>query len=76
MIKLSTGHDSTLGNYRDLSKLMFGENSPQVRFLDSKIASNPNGRDEEVVAEETQMMYLLFELTGRDETVPQMSELL
>jgi hypothetical protein len=55
---------------------MFGENSPQVRFLDSKIASNPNGRDEEVVAEETQMMYLLFELTGRDETVPQMSELL
>lgn len=74
MIKLSTGHDSTLGNYRDLSAALFGETSPQTRFLDGKIATNPNGRDEEVIAEETQMMYLLFELTGSDK--PSLGELL
>lgn len=62
MIKLSTGADSTLGNYRDLSAATFGENSPQVKFLDDKVAESPNGRDEEVIAPESQMLYLLVNL--------------
>lgn len=45
MIKLSTGVDSTLGNYRDLANAFFGEDSPQVKFLDEKIAESPNGRN-------------------------------
>lgn len=36
MRKLSTGQDSTLGNYRDLSAAFFGEDSPQVKFLDER----------------------------------------
>lgn len=59
MRKLSTGQDSTLGNYRDLSAAFFGEDSPQVKFLDEKITNDPDGRDGEVIAEEGQMIYLL-----------------
>lgn len=62
MIKLSTGVDSTLGNYRDLASAFFGEDSLQVKFLDDKIAESPNGRDEEVIAPESQMLYLLVNL--------------
>lgn len=57
--KLSTGQDSTLGNYRDMSAEFFGENSPQVKFLDEKIADDPNGRNGEVIADEDQVIYLL-----------------
>ena len=62
MIKLSTGVDSTLGNYRDLASRVFGEDSPQVKFLDEKIAESPNGRAEEVIADEGQVLYLLVNL--------------
>lgn len=59
MITLSTGQDSTLGNYRDLSAAVFGESSPQVRFLDGKIDESTSGREEEVIAAESQMLMLL-----------------
>ena len=59
MIKLSTGADSTLGNYRDLSAAFFGEDSPQVKFFDDKIAASTAGRDEEVIAAESQMVMML-----------------
>ena len=62
MIKLSTGQDSTLGSYHKLATLVFGANSSQVQFLESKIATSPNGADEEVVADERQMLYLLVNL--------------
>ena len=62
MIKLSTGQPSTLGSYRSMSVLFFGENSDQVLFLDKKISESPNGADEEVIAEESQMLYLLAHL--------------
>ena len=41
----------------------------QARFINQKIASNPNGADEEGVADESQMMYLLVNLPpdGKDE---------
>lgn len=62
MIKLSTGQDSTLGNYLKLCDAFFGHLSAQSEFIKDKIASSPNGPDEEVVAEESQMMYLLFNI--------------
>jgi len=59
MRKLSTGADSTLGNYLDLTNAFFGKDSPQAKFLNDKIAESPNGREEEVIAAESQMLYLL-----------------
>ena len=62
MIKLSTGADSTLGNYRDLSAAFFGEDSPQVKFFDDKIAVSTAGRDQEVIAAESQVLMLLWNM--------------
>lgn len=56
------GADSTLGNWSDLTNAVFGKDSPQAKFLDKKIAESPNGRDEEVIAEESQMLYVLATL--------------
>lgn len=69
MMKLSTGQDSTLGSYLKLCEVFFGPDSVQSRFIRKKINSNPNGADEEVVVEESQMMYLLVNLPpdGKDE---------
>lgn len=57
MRKLSVGLDSTLGSYRELSRLTFGEDSKAVAYLDKKIAEQ--GADEEVIADESQMLALL-----------------
>lgn len=47
------------GNYRQLAVLFFGAFSPAVTFLDGKILESPNGADEEVIADEGQMVHLL-----------------
>ncbi len=62
MLKLSTGEDSTLGNYRKLSKAIFGEDSGAVKFLDEQIAEA--GEDAEVLQEERQMIFLLAKKSG------------
>lgn len=62
MNTLSTGMPSTLGSYLKLCNIFFGEESVQTKFILEKIASSPNGAHEEVIAEESQMMYLLFNL--------------
>lgn len=69
MNKLSTGQDSTLGTYLKLCDAVFGTDSVQSKFILEKIATNPNGADEEVIVEESQMMYLLVNLPpeGADE---------
>jgi len=59
MQKLSTGHDATLGNYRKLAVTFFGGGSGAVKFLDAKIAESPNGKDEEVLADESEMIQVL-----------------
>lgn len=59
MITLTTGEDSTLGNYKKLSEMCFGKDSGVVKFLESKIAESPNGEDEEVIIAESQMLFLL-----------------
>ena len=61
MQKMSTGEDATLGNYRKMAKIFFGEDSGAVKFLDEKIAEQ--GEDEEVIADESQMVGLLYNLT-------------
>ena len=66
MQKLSTGDDATLGNYRKLSAAFFGEQSGAVKFLDTKIAESPKGEDEEVLADESQMIQLLTERARYD----------
>ena len=60
MKKLSTGDDATLGNYRKFSVIVFGEDSKAVEFIDSKIAES--GEQEEVLADEAQMINLLASL--------------
>lgn len=62
MQKLSTGDNATLGNYRKLAATFFGEDSKAVKFLDDKISERPNGENEEVIADEGQMIYLLVKL--------------
>ncbi len=59
MQKLSTGDDATLRNYRKLATMFWGEQSGAVMFLDGKIAESPNGENEEVLADESQMIKLL-----------------
>lgn len=63
MKKLSTGADSTLGEYRKLSAVVFGEDSGAVKFLDKKIAET--NANEEVHADEQQMIYLLMAQNGK-----------
>jgi hypothetical protein len=62
MRTLSTGQDSTLGNYRKLCAAFFGEDSPQVKFLDDKIVVDPDGENGEVIVDEGQMIVLLGSL--------------
>ena len=60
MQTLSIGMPSTLGSYLKLCTLFFGEDSAQAQFIQGKV--NQFGLDEEVVADESQMMYLLASL--------------
>src|SRR3990167_6883837 len=50
---------STLGEYRDLCAAI-APDSRAVQFLDSKIGESPHGRDEIVVASDSQMRLLLM----------------
>ena len=56
MQKLSTGENSTLGTYKKIASV-FGEKA--VAFIQKKIDESPNGKNEEVVAHESQMLVLL-----------------
>ena len=58
---ISSGQPSTLGTYRYIAFLMTNdENSEIVQFFDKKIAESPNGENEEVIADESQMMFLII----------------
>jgi len=56
MQTLSTGDPSTLGTYKKLAGI-FGDKA--VEFIQRKIEESPNGENEEVIADESQMMVLL-----------------
>lgn len=51
---------ATLGEYRELCASIGGSDTEAVAFLDKKIAESPNGKDEEVIAEDSQMRFLLM----------------
>lgn len=59
---LSTGQKSTLGNHLKIAEVVLGENSPAVAYLRKKIEDSPMGEDEEVIADEAQMVNLLFSI--------------
>lgn len=50
----------TLGEYRDIITALFGADNRAVTFLDAKIAKQ--GRDEKVLAADSQMRELLFSM--------------
>jgi len=52
----------TLGYHRFFASFVFGEDSPAVAWLDKKIRESPLGLDEPVLADESQVVYLLTEL--------------
>ena len=62
MKQLSTGDPSTLGSYRKLSVIIFGEDSEVIKFIDKKIKESPNKEKEEVLTDESQMFYMLTTL--------------
>lgn len=59
MQKLSTGQNSTLGVYKQLSEVLFGAGSKAVAYLTKQIAKAPNGEQEEVISDEGHMLNLL-----------------
>jgi hypothetical protein len=52
----------TLKEYRKIAVLLFPN---AVSFLDEKIAAAKNGEDEEVIAAESQMLYLLNDINQK-----------
>lgn len=62
MNTISTGEPATLGTYRKIALALGGEGSPAVKFFDEKIAASPNGENEEVIAHETQVLYLIVQM--------------
>ncbi len=60
MKKLSAGNDSTLKNWLELSEIAFGKNSKAVQFLKEKIREQ--GENEEVIADESQFLFMLANL--------------
>jgi hypothetical protein len=60
IVKMSTGQEATLGNYRKMCALIFGPDSKSVKYLDKRIAEE--GEDEEVIVDESQMVYILTQI--------------
>lgn len=67
MIVLSTGANSTLGEYLKLCKAFFGEDSKATAFIQRKIDGSLLGEAEEVIQSESQMTHLLGMLACEDE---------
>jgi hypothetical protein len=62
MKKLSLGVDSTLENWIGLASATFGKNSEPVKFLKKKADESPNGLQEEVIADEGQLLMVLGQM--------------
>lgn len=64
MQTLSTGDDSTLGSYMKIAKF-FGAKAEA--YIQQKIDDSPNGEDEEVIAAESQVLYLFGNMLDETE---------
>jgi len=60
MRTLSDGSPSTLGTYRDYAEALGIDKA--VAFFDQRIAKSPEGRDEEILKDVTQMLYLIMSM--------------
>jgi hypothetical protein len=56
----------TLGDYRDIFAALAGEGSRAVKFIDDKIQQSPKGRNDKVIVDESQMMFLFASLIKED----------
>jgi hypothetical protein len=54
----------TLGDYLRFAVFAYGSNNEATKYLSRKIAESPNGADEQVLADEVQMLTLLTHLSG------------
>lgn len=70
MKKLSTGEDSTLGNWITLSSVFFGAESAPTKFLKKEAEESPNGLNEPVIADEGQLLSVLVKML-KDELTPE-----
>jgi hypothetical protein len=61
--KLSTGQPSTLGSYLDNCNALGLKAG--AKFFEDKIAQSPKGREERVIAAESQVMYSIANLERR-----------
>jgi hypothetical protein len=52
----------TLGDYRDFCALLGEQGARATSFFDTKIAESKKGREEEVIAAESQMFFLISSL--------------
>lgn len=68
MNTLSIGMPSNLKSYKKLCDIFFGPESVQASFISRKIAESPNGELEEVVADESQVLYLLQSMNEHTQT--------
>lgn len=68
MNKISTGEPSTLELYLAMCKIIFGSNSRATKYIEKKILEAPNGKEEEVLQTEDQMINLLLQIHKMDES--------
>jgi len=66
MKKLSTGQDSTLGNYKSLCSSFFGDDSPSLKWVNEKISKSRQGENEEIIADEEQMLAFFARVNKTD----------
>lgn len=59
---------ATLGEYRDLCAVLGGEKCRAVKLLDERIAKS--GRNDVVIADDSQMRMLLMPLLLPEESIP------
>ena len=64
MNTISTGEPATLKTYLGIAKI-FGSKAEE--FIQSKIDESTNGEDEEVIADESQMLFLLSSMIPANE---------
>ena len=62
MNTISTGEPNTLKTWRKIALALAGEGSRAVKFFDDKIAESPHGEEEKVIADETQILYLITQM--------------
>jgi len=61
---ISTGEPSTLKTYRKIALFLNNSNEESigVKFIDGKIKESPLGEDEEVLADESQMIHFIMSM--------------